>query len=434
MRGGPSSIRAAGLAAPRGRAVCAGAVLLLCAACSTWGGAASAPPDVVLVVVDALRADHAPPAAGGSHLAALAREARIYEEATAPATSCVPALASILTGRWPSFHGAERDPAAPQLGARPLDPAVPTLAELLARRGFATAAFSTATEPVLNATGGGRGFGEVVRLGREADGRDVARAAATWLVRQRSPSFALVYLTDLRRAGAPGVAAVSRSDLTRRWIGRGGMTAARRESLERGYERGLRVVDEAIGDLISRLRAGGRYEGALLAVTADHGELLGEHGLAGHGWPPYEPLAHVPLVVKEPEGAGAGQRIARRVSTLALFGTVLVRSGVPIPSGAQATWLGRLHPVWLEDVDRHGARVRAGYDGLRLKLVEIRGGPRPLACLFDLGSDPRELRGDCDVDPALPLRLALESFERRPRPAHARPVPPTRLAGRRLAR
>ena len=35
-------------------------------------------------------------------------------------------------------------------------------------------------------------------------------------------------------------------------------------------------------------------------MTSDHGELLGEHGVAGHGSWVYEPLTHVPLIVDRP--------------------------------------------------------------------------------------------------------------------------------------
>ena len=41
-------------------------------------------------------------------------------------------------------------------------------------------------------------------------------------------------------------------------------------------------------------------EDALVVVTADHGQQLGEHGLVGHFFSVYQPLARVPLVVRHP--------------------------------------------------------------------------------------------------------------------------------------
>ena len=50
-----------------------------------------------------------------------------------------------------------------------------------------------------------------------------------------------------------------------------------------------------------RSRRAGATSNALIIVTADHGELLGEHGFVGHmGRMLYEPLLHVPMVVKFP--------------------------------------------------------------------------------------------------------------------------------------
>ena len=60
-------------------------------------------------------------------------------------------------------------------------------------------------------------------------------------------------------------------------------------------------MDAALGELVAALKARGRYENALIIVTADHGELLGEHDIVGHmGRMLYEPLLHVPMVVKFP--------------------------------------------------------------------------------------------------------------------------------------
>jgi len=151
-------------------------------------------------------------------------------------------------------------------------------------------------------------------------------------------------------------------------------------------------------------------------VTADHGELLGEHSLAGHGWPPFEPIVHVPLLVKRPGGLRAGEVVGRRVSTLGVFATALDIAGVAPPARAQARPLESLHPVWVEDVDRRGHRARVGYDGASAKMVFLNDGRRQVECLFDLDSDPSELLADCSPRQDLPLRVAVQSFGASGRP------------------
>ena len=172
---------------------------LLASGCSGAGQAQGMPTDVVLVVIDSLRADRAAPFSPATPaLAELARDAEVYERATAPATWCAPALGSLFTGRWPSYHGAERDPEHPETTARAIDPSAPTLAELLRGSGLRTAAFTSRDGTFLALGGLDRGFERVVALPPDRDAVAVAAAAGEWLARENGPVFAFVHLDDLR--------------------------------------------------------------------------------------------------------------------------------------------------------------------------------------------------------------------------------------------
>src|SRR5262245_57311616 len=87
--------------------------------------------DVVVVVVDALRADRvaALGAAGARSPAidAFVRDGVVYARATAPATWCLPAYGSLLTGRWPSYHGGEHLGDGDRSHVRELDDDATTL-------------------------------------------------------------------------------------------------------------------------------------------------------------------------------------------------------------------------------------------------------------------------------------------------------------------
>src|SRR5262245_46024132 len=102
-------------------------------------GVAASPPDVLLVTIDTLRADHVGAygyaAAETPALDGLARAGVRAEDAVVQVPQTRPSHASLFTGRNPFEHGL-RDNFSP-----PLAPSVPTLATLLRRAGYDTAAF-----------------------------------------------------------------------------------------------------------------------------------------------------------------------------------------------------------------------------------------------------------------------------------------------------
>ena len=61
-------------------------------------------------------------------------------------------------------------------------------------------------------------------------------------------------------------------------------------------------MDYYVGQLVSRLKEWGLYDHTWVIVTADHGELLGEHGKYGHGDYLLEEEIHIPLFAKDPRG------------------------------------------------------------------------------------------------------------------------------------
>ena len=75
------------------------------------------------------------------------------------------------------------------------------------------------------------------------------------------------------------------------------------------------LVDKWIGRLFEKVVELGLLDRTSMIFTSDHGHYLGEHGLIGksvvmgkyHGYAPlYEEVAHVPLLIRLPDGAGVG--------------------------------------------------------------------------------------------------------------------------------
>jgi len=392
------------------------------------------PGDVVLIVLDTLRADHLALHGYGletsPNLEKLAADGVTYTQAISPGTWTVPAHASLFTGLWPSFHGAERVAGDRNL-ALPMNPDVPTLAELARARGLHTAAFVANATYVSPIFGFGRGFDEFFDAHLDR-GPQVSKALGSWLATQRGRLFVFVNILDPHEpydppppfdTRFPGKREEFGTMMTTLVFGGTPLTPEMRAHFVSQYDGEVAVADQALGAVVADMKKAGRYDSALVIATSDHGEFLGEHGLAGHGQPPFEPEVHVPLVVKYPFSQRAGEHVARRVSTLGIFSTILSILQIAAPPNTQAQPLDDPHPVWVEDIDQAGNRVRVGYDD-RHKLVSATTVTGTSSWLYDLDADPGESHPVRDGSGDTALRAGLASFADAPRPVNLakRPV------------
>lgn len=88
-------------------------------------------------------------------------------------------------------------------------------------------------------------------------------------------------------------------------------------------------VDHHLGRILERLARRGELDRTLLVVTADHGEMLGDHWMMGKAG--FFPQAfHVPLIVRLPGGA-RGQRVTAFTEHVDLMPTILSALGLEIP-------------------------------------------------------------------------------------------------------
>jgi arylsulfatase A-like enzyme len=426
------------------------------------GAARPGAPDVVVVVLDTVRAQSA--SAYGYRrpttptLERLAADGALFLDATAPSTWSLPSHASLFTGWYPSAHGAHGE-------HRLLGPAPPTLAETLGRAGYETRCF-TANPHISDGFGltrgfawsdrawlagaGGRSFLFIYRvldlLGLGLDdkgGGTVADNFERW-TRARPPggppAFAflnfleahfpyhqvpapfLARFTDRSRRELRGVSLAVFGAQFGRALTPAEAAGAVAPSVDM-YDAGILYSDHLLRRVVEALRAAGRLDRTILVVLSDHGEMLGEHGVFGHGAALYEPGVRVPLVVRYPPRVAGGGRVATPVSTLGVFATVLDLAEVAAPGPLHVGSLlpalaGRPAgaPVIVERfaVEEAGgplaplARVDRRYRSYRsgaLKLVETSGGER---LLFDLAADPGEERDLAASRPEDVARLADE--------------------------
>jgi arylsulfatase A-like enzyme/Flp pilus assembly protein TadD len=299
--------------------------------------------------------------------------------AHAPLT--VPSHVSILTGQYPSRHGARDN------GTFVLDSHAATLASVLRERGYRTGGFVSSF--LLAASYGfDRGFvryddelptaGPLLdyELRRPAD--VVASRASAWLRENAAgPFFAWIHFYDPHAPYS---------------------TPPAFRDLQEPYDGAIAAADAGVGAILKTLddlQVRGR---TAVIVTADHGEALGDHGEREHGLLLYDSVLRVPLIIDLP--GGSRRVVQRQVRHVDLMPTIVDLAGgtppadlpgrslLPVVQAGDAavaegdpvayaeSWYGRLHFGWSEL-----RSVRAD----NWKYIE---GPHPQ--LYDVRRDPGE--------------------------------------------
>ena len=92
--------------------------------------------------------------------------------------------------------------------------------------------------------------------------------------------------------------------------------------LIRNYWLMVKELDDWVGEVIAALRTNNLLDDTMIVFTADHGEMLGAHGMSGKSTF-YEESARVPLIVSYPGRIPAGQVVNAPVNTPALYATIL---------------------------------------------------------------------------------------------------------------
>jgi arylsulfatase A-like enzyme len=142
------------------------------------------------------------------------------------------------------------------------------------------------------------------------------------------------------------------------------------------YEGAIAYLDHQLGLLFDALEQRGVLQNTLVIITSDHGEHFGERQLFCHGNSLYRPLLHVPLLIRFPSRAPAGQSVAEPVSLRDLPATVMdllqIEDGVPFPGRSLARY-------WKDP--REGVRGKGSEGRGQDRLIEPAQPVAPLAPL-----------------------------------------------------
>ena len=407
-------------------------------------------PNIVLISVDTLRADHL-----GSYgyardvspsIDSLAADGVLFERAFATIPKTTPSLVSLLSGLQPKTHRVQ------QLKV-PVSTSVPLLPKILNDSGYATAGFCGQFN-CSRRWGFDRGFQHFddhfeFLFGQESDrvgggfypssekraGYLVDEAMA-WIDAHgpdSRPFFVWLHLMDPHAGYAPP------APHAERFRGSSGSSAnafhgplvpvemihtqarvtgiVEYDYYVNHYDAEIRYLDDQLGRLLGFLEKQDLYEDALIVLTADHGEYMGEADAGifyfSHGSSLFDSEIRIPLIVKPPRAGAKPVRTDRLVSIVDVAPTILWSAGIEAgPADGTNLMAGILDPGGRESREEIFAQ-RPGRNGVfavrseRYKLVlrtelttddvirRLKRGERVPGSyrVYDLRADPLERDG-----------------------------------------
>jgi arylsulfatase A-like enzyme len=391
----------------------------------------SGAPNIILLMCDTLRADHLSSYGYAKNrtprIDGLAAEGIRFANNFAQASWTRASVGTILTGLYPSSHGAVHK-------SDMLPDRVVTLAEMLTAGGYYAAGLANNANVAPNFNFG-QGFDDYrylapdfffgadepasqltfyngLRLVRERffarrvdvhnyyqPGEVVTAQAIRWLsaaAPKDRPFFLFLHYMDphdpfmVHPFNGEGYARVANPN----------PPADQADKLRQVYDGEISYLDTQLGALFDDLKSRGQWDNTVVLLTADHGEEFHEHGGWWHGTTLYDEQIHVPLIVKPARGGVTGRVVTELTTNLDIAPTLLTAARLPVAPTLQG------HPLPLTDATYAGwpqvfsendleGNVLTALRSKDWKLIRANAdnprGLRPKE-LYDLAGDPTEQR------------------------------------------
>ena len=343
-------------------------------------------PNIILIAVDALRPDHLScygyKRATSPNIDKLAKEGVMFTQAITAGGRTDESVASILSGTYAVIHQIKE-------WNMPINPSIKTLPQLLKQKGFRSALFTN--HAAIDITDIKDDFDLTYIKGwEEINAHRLTIKAIDWIKKNKDKPFFMYlhykgshvpyrppepyksrYLYDRYRIKKE-IPISEDKDGKKRYDGSGKIPYVVAENnisdisyYIAQYDGAISYTDAQIAYLMDNLRQSGLLENTLIILTADHGEMLGEHNIYFSHQTCYENNIRVPLIIRYPELFSKKKIISCQVSLIDLAPMILEIAGIDIPHYIQGRSLlalfknekFNLHP-YVYTSDRSFASIR----------------------------------------------------------------------------
>jgi choline-sulfatase len=362
------------------------------------------PKNIFFYLVDTLRADHLQPYGYSRPISTrineFARDAVLFERAYSQTAWTRSSIACIQTGIYQSSHLVEdRMDILPAF--------LPTLQNTLKSNGFFTMGIVTNAN-LIRTFKLSRGFeiyhsipGRRKKPGISPHSGEVYALAEKTLKENKrlQPFYLYVHVMDPHHPYSPEIGAPENRSLPECKA-----DPKSNNCIIALYDGEVYNSDHYFGKFIDLIKQLGLYDDALIILTADHGESLGEHDTTHHGTTLYNSEISVPLIIKFPENAFAGKRISTVVGHIDLFPTITSLLSIRNPHGLQGQSLIPIleyspkdeRPIFaeilLDEVDKKSMIEGPNKIIASAYHNRLTGRPGMYYEMYDLIADPHELR------------------------------------------
>jgi arylsulfatase A-like enzyme len=325
-------------------------------------------PNIILISADTLRADHLGcygyDRNTSPHIDEFSKDAALFVNAKSNAYWTIPSHLSLFTSLYPSvFKVWER-----QKNIGMLDSSYLTLAKILKKHGYGTAAF-TSGGYVSKDYGFAQGFDvykdDIISTDTKHITSKIIKLGTEWVKEQKENFFLFLHTYETHAPYLPPMpfieefavkyTPVSRLTKSHCLIGLEDCEEALRarrwfEKTKDGnflktvialYDGEIKYLDSEVGRLLNKLKIFGIYDNSIVVFLSDHGEAFYEHGSFGHG-NLYEETIRVPLIMHLPATLERyhGKTINKIVSLVDVLPTMLDICSIPYqPKQFQGTSL-----------------------------------------------------------------------------------------------
>ena len=363
--------------------------------------------NIFFILIDTLRSDHM--GCYGYHrnttpyIDNIAEQGLLFTNFYSVSNWTNPTIASLFTGLYPQgvFPQAWHKDAVKLV----LPPELDTLAEVVQRAGYKTAAL--VEHPGINpAHGFDQGFDEYVMFHKKYKKwplfevrieKNLVRADVSDVIdRVKDQSF-FIYLHVVypHQPYTP-------PEPYNTMFGKGfeQVRPEERQAVINMYDGEIRYTDELVGGIFEDLKSRGLLKTTYMIITSDHGEGFWEHGFYEHGNSFFNEEIKIPLIIYPPGGRNNGPQIISTFSSnIDLFPTIVAFAGATNPDNIEGESLTRFFGprFFFGDNDMLFSESPHSYDigataviSRSKKYIHTPNKPKRRHLLFDLEIDPDE--------------------------------------------